>query len=103
MLTTPHTTAGIALGAVIGSPLAVIPAALASHFLLDTAPHWQETLAPYMPNVDTLVVLLPALKRGLIQKFWDWHCRIQRETSSLLGLLPQAAVVTASVLIAAAW
>ena len=136
MLTTPHAAAGITLGVVIGNPIAVVPAALAVHFLLDTVPHWQETLAPYTPSwktyvrvpldialaialtvwaaymqpthaaavwvgaiagnapdLDTLVVLAPAIKRGLIQKFWDWHCRIQRETSSLWGIIPQLAVL----------
>lgn len=136
MLTTPHAAAGIALGVVLGNPLLVIPAAVASHFLLDCVPHWQETLAPYkptwktyvrvpiditlavgitifaaheapqhaaaiwagavaanVPDFDSLVVLVPNIKRGLIRRFWDWHCAIQRETSSLWGLVPQLAVV----------
>jgi len=132
MLTTPHATAGIALGSLLVNPLLVIPAAIASHFLLDMVPHWQETLAPYTPtrktyirapldiclaiiltvvathwqpdhtaaiwlgaffanapDFDSIVVILPKLKRGMIRKFWDWHCAIQRETSSLWGILPQ--------------
>lgn len=143
MLTTPHAAAGIAIGTLIANPLAVIPVALASHYLLDTVPHWQETLAPYtptkktyirvpidlalavgitilaahwqsqhtaaiwtgavfanLPDLDSLVVLVPELKQGLVQKYWDWHCRIQRETSSLWGLLPQLAVITASLALA---
>jgi hypothetical protein len=28
-----------------------------SHFLLDTVPHWQETLSPYRPNLATWVRL----------------------------------------------
>jgi hypothetical protein len=143
MLTTPHAAAGIAIGAVIANPLVVAPIAVASHFLLDSVPHWQETLAPYiptkktyirvpidialavgitllavhwqpqhaaaiwtgaifanLPDLDSIVVLLPRLKNGIIQKYWGWHCRIQRETSSFWGLLPQALVVAASLILA---
>src|SRR5665811_640253 len=55
MLTTPHAAAGIAIGAMIGNPILVIPVAIASHFVLDSIPHWQETLAPYTPNKKTYV------------------------------------------------
>lgn len=142
MLTTPHAAAGIALGAVLGNPVLTIPAAVASHFLLDCVPHWQETLAPYnptwrtylrvpldiafavglavwaahvqpahasaiwigavtanIPDMDTLVVLLPAIKRGVLQKFWDWHCAIQRETASLWGALPQLLVIAMAIVV----
>lgn len=124
------------MGAVIGHPVLVIPVAIASHFLLDMVPHWQETLAPYKPtkktyiripidfaigglviwlallaqpqhaaaiwvgalfasaaDLDVIVIVYPKLKRGLLQKYWDWHCAIQRETSSLWGLAPQLGVI----------
>jgi hypothetical protein len=107
-----------------------------SHFVLDSIPHWQETLAPYnptrrtyvriifdlmlagllvglmaswqpdriaavwlgaaaanAPDLDTLTVLLPSLRRGPVQRFWDWHCRIQRETSQLAGVYTQLATI----------
>ncbi len=142
MLTTPHATAGMAIGAYLVNPVMVIPAAIASHFLLDMVPHWQETLAPYiptrktyirasldiclavglttlashwqpehtaviwigaffanLPDFDSIVVLVPKLKRGIMHRFWDWHCKIQRETSSLLGVLPQLAVITGCLLL----
>lgn len=140
MLTTPHTAAGIAIGAIIPNPLVVAPIAVASHFLLDMVPHWQETLAPYtptkktyirapidiglavsitllavhwqpqnaasiwtgavfanVPDLDSIVVIVPSLKKGIIQRYWDWHCKIQRETSSLWGLAPQLALIAASL------
>jgi hypothetical protein len=143
MLTTPHAAAGIAIGVLVGNPAVVIPAALASHFMLDCVPHWQETLAPYnptkktyirvpldialalgitilatrwqphyaaaiwlgaifanVPDLDTMVILIPKLKRGIIQKYWDWHCKIQRETSSLWGIVPQLFVIVASLALA---
>ena len=137
MLVAAHVTTGAALGAAIGHPLLVIPVAVASHFLLDSVPHWQETLAPYKPtwktyvripidlglgllvvllavwaqphhavaiwtgavfasgaDLDVIMVAYPRLKRGLLQKYWDWHCAIQRETSSLWGVVPQLAVMS---------
>jgi len=141
MLVSPHITAGVALGAAIGNPFIVIPAAIASHFILDTVPHWQETLAPYTPSkktfiripidiaiglfvvwlallarpehavgillgaffasgadLDVIVIAYPKLKRGLLHKYWQWHCAIQRETSSLWGIVPQIAVIGAGLL-----
>jgi len=140
MLVSPHVATGAALGALIGNPFVVIPVALASHFVLDSIPHWQETLAPYSPtrktfiripidllvsaavillamqlqphhawaiclgalfasgaDMDVLVVLYPKLKKGVLEKYWDWHCALQRETSSLWGLVPQIAVVALGI------
>lgn len=136
MLTTPHAVTGAAIGALMPSPWLVVPVAIASHFVLDHIPHWQETLAPYTPtrrtyvrividltlagllvglvaswhphhtavvwlgavaanapDLDTLTVLLPGLRRGFVQRFWDWHCRIQRETSELIGVYTQLATI----------
>lgn len=132
MLTTPHAVAGATIGVLLPNPLLAIPVAVASHFVLDSIPHWQETLAPYVPtnktyiripldialalilvslvahwnyqdhtliwlcalfanipDLDSLVVIIPRLKTGLIRKFWDWHCKIQRETSSIRGVYTQ--------------
>jgi len=143
MLTTPHAAAGIAIGVVIGSPLLVIPVTIASHFILDMIPHWQETLAPYaptkktyirvpldialalgitllavhwqpqhttaiwvgaffanLPDFDSIVVLLPTLKKGVVKRFWDWHCKIQRETSSLWGIPLQVIVIVLGLFLA---
>jgi len=140
MLVSPHVTAGVALGALIGNPIIVIPVAVLSHFVLDSIPHWQETLAPYTPtwktyaripidlaiaaavlvmglqlvpvhalgiwlgalfasgaDLDVAVIAFPRLKRGIIEKYWDWHCAIQRETASLWGLAPQIAVLAVGV------
>jgi hypothetical protein len=142
MLTTPHAAAGVAIGAIIGNPVLVIPVALASHFVLDSIPHWQETLAPYTPNkktyvrvpldivlalgitvlaahwqpqlaaaiwtgavfanvpdLDTIVVVMPKLRKGLVAKYWNWHCKIQRETGSLWGILPQLFVIALSLIL----
>ncbi len=42
MFLTPHTVAGVAIGAVGSDPVLAIPAALFSHFVLDLVPHWDE-------------------------------------------------------------
>lgn len=136
MLVLPHVATGTALGVLIGDPLIVIPAAIASHFVLDAIPHWQETLAPYhptwktylripidialsvvlvilaaythleilpaillgalfasIPDIDIITVKLPKLRRSLIRRYWNWHCKIQRETPSLWGVATQACVL----------
>lgn len=136
MLVAPHAAAGAAVGILIGDIAIAAPVAVMSHFVLDTVPHWQETLAPYTPtratyiripldiaiavgivalavtvrpshaiviiisalcataaDLDVLTVVFPKLKRGIVRKYWDWHCAIQRETSSFWGLLPQFIVI----------
>ena len=55
MLVTPHALMGAAIGLRLKHPLRIIPVAVASHFLLDTVPHWQETLSPYRPTVATWI------------------------------------------------
>ena len=39
MLTTPHLLVGAAIGSQFSNPYIVVPAAVASHFLLDSVPH----------------------------------------------------------------
>jgi hypothetical protein len=140
MLVSPHLATGAALGTLVGHPILVIPFAIASHFILDSIPHWQETLPPYKPtrktwiripidvvigllvillavqahpqhamaiwvgaafasgpDIDVLLILYPRFKRGVIEKYWDWHCAIQRETSSLWGVWPQLGVIATAL------
>ncbi|HEU4715648.1 MAG TPA: hypothetical protein VFS14_02345 [Candidatus Saccharimonadales bacterium] len=142
MLVLPHVATGVALGALIGDPLIVVPAAIASHFVLDSIPHWQETMAPYhptwktylripidiglsialtlyaihlqpaalpaillgavfasIPDIDVITVKLPTLQRGIIKRYWDWHCRIQREVSTLWGVATQMMVLSTCILV----
>lgn len=136
MLTTAHAVTGATIGVLIPNPWIAVPLALGSHFILDSIPHWQETLAPYVPtkktyiripldvalsvalvvlitvwhpaatthiwmstiaanvaDADTLTILLPSIRRGLIAQFYDWHCNIQRETSSIWGIFTQTGLV----------
>jgi hypothetical protein len=53
MLVTPHAVAGATIGALVPIRGVAFSAAVSSHFLLDTVPHWQETLAPYTPHRGT--------------------------------------------------
>ena len=140
MLVLPHVATGAAIGALIGDPLIAVPLAIASHFILDATPHWQETMAPYiptwktylripidiglaaalvafaihtqpahmpaiflgalfasMPDLDVLTIKLPRLQTGVIKRYWDWHCNIQREVTSLWGVASQLAVLFISI------
>jgi len=140
MLVLPHVATGAALGALIGDPFIVIPAAIASHFILDAIPHWQETMAPYTPtwktytripldiglavglviyaislqpdlmpaivlgaifasapDLDVITIKLPELQRGFVKRYWDWHCKIQQETTSLWGVATQLTVLAACI------
>jgi hypothetical protein len=40
MLVTNHVLSGAVVGALVRSPLLALPAGIASHFVLDAAPHW---------------------------------------------------------------
>jgi hypothetical protein len=140
MLVLPHVATGAAIGALVGDPLVVIPVAIASHFILDSVPHWQETMAPYIPtwktylripidvalgvgvviyalsiqpdhsigillgalfasapDLDVITIKLPKLQQGIIKKYWDWHCKIQREITSLWGVATQLVVIALSL------
>ncbi|HUD21070.1 MAG TPA: hypothetical protein VMQ44_03335 [Candidatus Saccharimonadales bacterium] len=138
MLTTPHATTGAVIAVLIPIPIVAIPLAIASHYVLDTIPHWQEVLGPdyrptkwtclrlpvdivlalslvywaatlhpntalviwlsaiaaNLPDLDSLVPLLPIfLKNKIVKKYWDWHCRIQNETPKPYGIITQFAFV----------
>ena len=60
-----------------------------------TALVWLGAAAANAPDLDTITVLLPGLRRGPVQRFWDWHCRIQRETGELLGVYTQLVTIAA--------
>ena len=53
MLVAPHIATGVTIGLALQQPILVVPIAIASHFLLDSVPHWQETMAPYHPTWKT--------------------------------------------------
>jgi hypothetical protein len=71
----PHVAIGATIGAVLGNPLVVVPVAIASHYALDMVPHWQETLAPYLPTraTYTRVPIDLALAAGIIALQIHWH------------------------------
>ncbi len=136
MLVTPHAVTGATIAIIVPYPIVSIPLSLGSHFLLDTVPHWQETLPPYaqsratwtripidvalsiglvwlianahpekklliwvtalaavIPDIDTLALIIPSLfKNRLGKRYWDFHCAIQKETQSFVGILSQLLV-----------
>jgi hypothetical protein len=61
---------------------------------------WMTAIAANLPDLDSLVPLLPRLlKNKIIKKYWDWHCRIQRETPKFYGVLTQVTVIVAAITI----
>jgi hypothetical protein len=75
MLTTPHSVTGAMIGALLPSPLLIVPVAIGSHFILDSIPHWQETLAPYIPTKSTYI-RIPidlVLAVGLVSLIAHWQ------------------------------
>lgn len=87
MLVSPHVTAGAALGAIIGNPLVVVPVALASHFVLDSVPHWQETLAPYTPTKKTWIRIPIDFAIALAVVVLALHMQPDRALSIWLGAI----------------
>lgn len=59
---------------------------------------WLTAFASNIPDLDSLLSFIPSIVNNKIfKKYWDWHCRIQNETSSLLGLIPQVFISLISV------
>ena len=46
MTATNHALTGAAIGLIVGQPLIALPAAVASHFVLDVIPHFKRNLPP---------------------------------------------------------
>lgn len=47
MLITPHAVTGATIAVLVPHPFLALPLAVASHFVLDSMPHWQEIVYPY--------------------------------------------------------
>lgn len=51
---------------------------------------WITTFAANIPDLDSISSSFPeVIKNKIFRAYWNWHNSIQRETSSLLGLIPQ--------------
>lgn len=69
MLVTPHAVLGATMGVLIPARFSACTA-MASHFLLDAVPHWQETLPPYTPHRGTWVRVPIDMTLALILTRW---------------------------------
>lgn len=56
MFVTVHVAAGAAMASVIPNPLISLPAAFASHFVLDAIPHWHDTVIPEKATKKTYML-----------------------------------------------
>src|ERR1035437_4711535 len=54
---------------------------------------WLGAIAANVPDLDSVVILLPKLKQGLLKKYWDWHCKKKRETISWWGVFTQFIII----------
>ncbi len=92
MIMTPHIAVGAAIGAMIANPVVAIPAALLSHYVLDSIPHWQETLHPYRPHEGTYrrvaVDLLCASACVLLIAHWHPLAWVSIIVCAAFALLP---------------
>lgn len=53
MLETPHVLIGAAIATKVGNPFLAIPLAFASHFVLETVPHWNPHLNTETKKIRT--------------------------------------------------
>ena len=60
-----------------------------------TATIWLAAAAALAPDLDSLAHAIPSSNESgtLVRRYLRWHVKIQRETPSLLGLLPQILLV----------
>jgi hypothetical protein len=91
MLVTPHAVVGATLGSVIPARWAAMTVSLSSHFLLDTVPHWQETLPPYTPHRGTWARV--PIDLGLAVILTRWIARRSGDSprvwcAALAGVIP---------------
>lgn len=139
MLITPHAVAGASIAVLFPNPVVSLPLAVASHFVLDVIPHWQEVitsdykltkatffrvpvdllltvglvwkiaqmhsdqfyliwLSAAVGNAPDLDVILTNIKPKILQinlfrRYYGWHCRIQKETKSFVGVLTQLVII----------
>ncbi len=55
---------------------------------------WLIAVIACIPDLDSIVSIWDKpMKNKMFKFYYDWHCRIQRETSNYLGLIPQLIVI----------
>ena len=57
---------------------------------------WVNSVAANLPDTDSVFSLNPSLVKNMptiIKRFINWHIKIQKETSSLWGLVPQLVLI----------
>ncbi len=62
---------------------------------------WSSALVSNLPDLDVVATnFLPQLlqKSSVFKRYYDWHCRIQKETKSLIGIFTQVAVIIAGLI-----
>lgn len=84
MILTPHILAGAALATQISNPVAIIPAALAAHYLLDAVPHWDYDIRSSRKAAIVKVTADIALASTLIF-YMIWNLAPEKQINILIG------------------
>jgi len=79
-------------------PLDLALAASLTHVIAARQPQkrravWLGALAATLPDTDSALALWSRGRKGLLGRYWDWHCSIQRETASWTGLVTQGLTI----------
>ena len=103
MFLTPHVAVGVAIGSLIPNPVIAVPLALASHFVLDAVPHWDDIglgrlnqrqgRIPGPPFRRILLDFLLALSFVLFFVYWsmpDWGVAVNISACAIAAILPDA-------------
>lgn len=54
---------------------------------------WITAISSNIPDLDSILLLVPRLlKTKILKKYWDWHCKIQHETTSISGVVTQVII-----------
>ncbi|RJQ26532.1 hypothetical protein C4577_03465 [Candidatus Parcubacteria bacterium] len=61
---------------------------------------WLTAFTANIPDLDSVASVIPSISKiKLFKKYYDWHNEIQKETSSLIGLIPQITVSALCLLV----
>ncbi|QQG43313.1 MAG: hypothetical protein HYW45_03900 [Candidatus Daviesbacteria bacterium] len=71
---------------------------ISTHSQITANTVWLTAFAANIPDFDSIgMIWKPSLKNKLFKGYYDWHCAIQRETSSFWGVATQVIISLGSL------